>query len=57
MEIRKRAELDVLYPEAQQGMKYDSPELLLIRIDGTLPVRQNADYLVSLLAQETGSGR
>ena len=31
MEIRKRAELDVLYPEPQKGIMYDSPELLLIR--------------------------
>ena len=31
VEIRKRAELDVLYPEAQQGIRYDSPELLLMR--------------------------
>ena len=31
MEIRKRAELDVLYPEAQEGIRYDSPELLLMQ--------------------------
>ena len=31
MEIRKRAELDALYPEAQKGIQYDSPELLLMR--------------------------
>lgn len=31
MEIRKRAELDVLYPEPQEGIRYDSPELLLMR--------------------------
>ena len=31
MEIRKRAELDVLYPEPQKGIKYDSPELLLMK--------------------------
>ena len=31
MEIRKRAELDALYPEAQKGINYDSPELLLMR--------------------------
>ena len=31
MEIRNRAELDVLYPEAQAGIQYDSPEMLLIR--------------------------
>ena len=31
MEIRNRAELDVLYPEPQQGILPDSPELLLIR--------------------------
>ena len=31
MEIRNRAELDVLYPEPQAGIRYDSPELLLIR--------------------------
>ena len=31
MEIRKRAELDVLYPEPQKGIVYDSPELLLMR--------------------------
>ena len=30
MEIRKRAELDVLYPEPQKGIVYDSPELLLM---------------------------
>ena len=31
MEIRKMAELYALYPEPQKGMKYDSPELLLIQ--------------------------
>ena len=31
MEIRKRAELDALYPEAQKGIVYDSPELLLMK--------------------------
>ena len=31
MEIRKRAELDVLYPEPQEGIRYDSPELLLMK--------------------------
>ena len=31
MEIRKKAELYVLYPEAQEGILYDSPELLLMR--------------------------
>ena len=31
MEIRKRAELDVLYPEPQKGILYDSPELLLMK--------------------------
>ena len=31
MEIRNRAELDVLYPEPQKGILYDSPELLLMR--------------------------
>ena len=31
MEIRRRAELDVLYPEPQKGMKDDSPELLLMK--------------------------
>ena len=31
MEIRKRAELDALYPEAQKGIQYDSPELLLMQ--------------------------
>jgi len=31
MEIRKRAELDALYPEPQKGILYDSPELLLMR--------------------------
>ena len=30
MEIRKMAELHVLYPEAQEGILYDSPELLLM---------------------------
>ena len=30
MEIRKRAELDVLYPEPQKGILCDSPELLLM---------------------------
>ena len=30
MEIRNRAELDVLYPEPQKGIVYDSPELLLM---------------------------
>ena len=31
MEIRKRAELDVLYPEPQKGIVYDSPELLMMK--------------------------
>ena len=31
MEIRKRAELDVLYPEPQKGIMYESPELLLMQ--------------------------
>ena len=31
MEIRKMAELHVLYPEAQEGIRYDSPELLLMQ--------------------------
>ena len=31
MEIRKKAELYVLYPEAQKGILYDSPELLLMQ--------------------------
>ena len=31
MEIRKRAELDVLYPEPQKVIMYDSPELLLMK--------------------------
>ena len=31
MEIRKAAELDVLYPEPQEGIVYDSPELLLMK--------------------------
>ena len=31
MEIRKMAELYVLYPEAQKGIVYDSPELLLMK--------------------------
>ena len=31
MEIRKMAELYALYPEAQEGIRYDSPELLLMQ--------------------------
>ena len=31
MEIRKRAELDVLYPQPQKGIMEDSPELLLMK--------------------------
>ena len=31
MEIRKRAELDALYPEPQEGIRYDSPELLMMK--------------------------
>ena len=31
MEIRKMAELHVLYPEPQQGIRYDSPEVLLMK--------------------------
>lgn len=31
MEIRNRAELDVLYPEPQKGILYNSPELLLMK--------------------------
>ena len=30
MEIRKMAELYALYPDAQEGIRYDSPELMLI---------------------------
>ena len=32
MEIRKMAELYALYPEAQEGIRYDSPELLLMKL-------------------------
>ena len=32
MEIRKRAELDVLYPEPQKGILQDSPELLMMKL-------------------------
>ena len=39
MKIRRRAELDALYPQAQEGIRYDSPELLLMRyISGQAPV-------------------
>ena len=31
MEIRQRAELDALYPEPQEGIREDSPELLLMK--------------------------
>lgn len=31
MEIRKRAELDALYPDPQEGIRYDSPELLMMK--------------------------
>ena len=31
MEIRRMAELHALYPEPQQGIKYDAPELLLMQ--------------------------
>ena len=31
MEIRNMAELHVLYPEPQEGIRYDSPELLLMK--------------------------
>ncbi len=31
MEIRNMAELHVLYPEPQQGIRYDSPEVLLMK--------------------------
>ena len=31
MEIRKMAELYALYPEAQEGIRYDSPELLMMK--------------------------
>ena len=31
MEIRKMAELHILYPEPQKGIRYDSPELLLMQ--------------------------
>ena len=31
MEIRRMAELYALYPEPQKGIRYESPELLLIR--------------------------
>ena len=32
VEFRKRAELDVLYPEPQKGIMYDSPELLMMKL-------------------------
>ena len=34
MEIRRMAELYALYPEAQEGIRYDSPELLLMQYIG-----------------------
>ena len=64
MEIRKRAELDVLYPEAQEGIKYDSPELLLMRyisendMDSAMALfRDKRQFSDALPAVDTPYGR
>ena len=64
MEIRKRAELDALYPEAQKGIQYDSPELLLMRYisenntEGALALfRDRRQFTDALPAVDTPYGR
>ena len=64
MEIRKRAELDALYPEAQKGIQYDSPELLLMRYiaenntDGAMALfRDRRQFSDALPAADTPYGR
>ena len=64
MEIRKRAELDVLYPEPQHGIRKDSPELMMMeRIAGKDPegaaelFRDRRQFTDELPAVDTPYGR
>lgn len=64
MEIRKMAELDALYPEPQKGIRYDSPELLLMKhisennIDGaTALFRDRRQFSDTPPAVDTPYGR
>ncbi len=64
MEIRNRAELDVLYPEPQQGIRYDSPELLLMKrisennMDGAMALfRDRRQFSENPPAVDTPYGR
>ena len=64
MEIRKMAELYALYPEAQKGIHYDSPELLLMQYiadhntDGAAALfRDKRQFSDSLPAVDTPYGR
>ena len=64
MEIRKMAELDALYPEPQAGIRYDSPELLLMKhiaennIDGaTALFRDRRQFSDAPPAVDTPYGR
>ena len=64
MEIRKMAELYALYPEAQEGIKADSPELLLMKhisennTDGALALfREKRQFSDNPPAVDTPYGR
>ena len=58
MEIRKMAELYALYPEAQPGIRYDSPELLMMQyISEGFIARFEADGLTILPEFPAGAGR
>lgn len=64
MEIRKMAELYALYPEAQKGIRYDSPELLLMKYiadnntDGAAALfRERRQFSDALPAVDTPYGR
>ena len=64
MEIRKRAELDVLYPEPQKGILYDSPEILLMKhiaennTDGAMALfRDKRQFTDAAPAVDTPYGR
>ena len=64
MKIRKMAELYALYPEAQKGIVYDSPELLLMQyiadnnMDGAMALfRERRQFSDSLPAVDAPYGR
>ena len=48
MEIRKMAELYALYPEAQEGIRYDSPELLMMQYIA----ENNTDEVMALFREK-----